>query len=264
MNITRNPFLKAMDVIFGTEPAPKIRQRDPSEAQSAGEPKVSGQRATRPLKRNEIVPHALQRALVDFISDEVQTYVNYYPNTRFELNQIVAIVTPENRQLLTEVGALKRKIRNGIAMACIEMVEGATKVLDLQRFCDWNIETAADAPDDDQRIYIQLAGSDRAQQHIGFLFYGDFITVDTATGESVRTMTTKHINDVFGDGIPTLDIASQADYTLSLRIFEPGYQPRSLSAQQLPLTIGRGSICNVQLQSPYVSRTSIPKTYLPP
>ncbi len=252
--IARAPLQRLIDTLLGTTPPPAGRRlADPAidEAAHLPEALITTQRASRPLARNALVPDALRRAIEDFIASEARTYVNYHPNTRYRVDQITTYITPENRRYLADLGQLKRKIRNGVALTCIDSADGARQVLDTSGFGDWCIEPAPEASADDQGVYTVLAGSGPEQVPLSFVVFGEYIEREAGTAKAPLA------SALAADQTATLDIAALAagpPALLTLRIQEPGLPERQQALHQLPALIGRGSACTVRLDSPFASR----------
>lgn len=254
---------RIITTLFGSPSARPTRIAEPCAAGvDAGlplpKPMVTTQRASRPLARNAIVPDALRRAIEDFIADDARAYVAYYPRTRYRIDQIVSHITPENRRYLDELQALKPRIRNGIALACITGAHGAADAIDASGFCDWHIAPAPDGSADDRDVYTVLAGQGPEQFKLNFTIFGEYVEAD-ADAIAVAAAVAK--DQPLADGAPagrdsgaTLDIGPLTPALITLRICEPGQAERSLAIRQLPVLLGRGSGCQVQLDSPYVSR----------
>ena len=250
---------RIITTLFGSAPAVPMRLGEPGigaadSGQPQAKPVVTTQRANRPLARNAIVPDALRRAIEDFIADDARAYVAYYPRTRYRIDQIACHITPENRRYLEELQALKPRIRNGIALACITGAHGAAEVIDASGFCDWHIAPAPEASADDKDVYTVLAGQGPEQFNLNFTIFGEYVEADADTAPAAKGTPANAGKPTGRDSAATLDIGPLAAPLITLRICEPGQPERSQPIHKLPALIGRGSGCQVQIDSPYVSR----------
>ena len=250
---------RIITTLFGSAPSVPMRLGEPGigaadSGQPQAKPVVTTQRANRPLARNAIVPDALRRAIEDFIADDARAYVAYYPRTRYRIDQIACHITPENRRWLEELQALKPRIRNGIALACITGAHGAAEVIDASGFCDWHIAPAPEASADDKDVYTVLAGQGPEQFNLNFTIFGEYVEADADTAPAAKGTPANAGKPTGRDSAATLDIGPLTQPLITLRICEPGQPERSQAILKLPALIGRGSGCGVQLDSPYVSR----------
>lgn len=237
----RTHLQKFIEAFFGTEPESAPGQPDAGPLPA----NVTAQRGRRAMTRNEVVMDALKRALHDFISTEARAYVSYYPRLRFALEQIVLLQTPDNMAYLQDLAHMKRKIRNGIAQACIADLDSGADVLDTNRFCDWSIEPSPDAGGDDRSVYSVVAGVGADVANFEFVFYGDYVELEPELRDRGANA---------ADDVPTLEPGTPGGHAVCLRVAEPGKEVRILQVADFPVVIGRGSQCAVAISSPYVSR----------
>lgn len=269
MNTSTSLFQKLYDAFVGAQPGAAATDAPRSEpvppwAEVLNKPaKVTATRGAPLHKKNEVAPEGCKQALERFLTAEVRPVARYRPNTVFNLIGMGTYKTAENMAVLCELEGWEGHIRNEVGLGCISEVEGAATLLTVREHFTWDILPARDTDIDDSRVYTVLINADADQVSLPFVFYGEYVSqkpvADAATARSHR--------QADADATPTFELASLVEKAssidhsgqpvLRLRITEPG-QPGQPSCKvdvtSLPLLMGRGSACGLQLHSAYMSR----------
>lgn len=206
---TTNWLQKVKAVLVGPEPGQFQLRQDPDEPGPAVDPAFSHEARRGPRPRTQLIYEALAEAAADFEYNDVRPLRELVPGTRFVLEQIRTVCTPEGLAFMGDVIGLKRAHRN---KAVISKIGGLG--FDLSQFCDWRIEAQSsdtallDAAAEGEVLTV-IAGDGPYRVKLNFQFFGRFdeVEVPEPALESMPTPRNSGATQPVPEASPTTSMA---------------------------------------------------------